>query len=393
MIQLCSLLRLVIKATILMTSLKFFLGNSHYLALIFVLLFTTFYSGCTHLSISGELGSAAVIEEGLSECFPEGLRLANETLASCEASAAAYIDGDIYVASDKALALPRSAFFKYSATSSRKTVGTYLLGPIFSSVKKTEDMAVDHASGTVFSTSGFDRVKKASHSWDSFNSLIAYKPGSEEDVKVFNKEINDGHVSSLAIRDMLRETLGTPYFKVEGLAHLPNQTLLFGIREMGDSYKEFSPVVKVLTSSYEIKEGSYILKDNMELLFDVDLKTLGVKEKVSLSSLEYNSSDHSLFILTSYEQNGSDEGLGAYLWKASLDKISNQKLRLTPINGEDGKVLHFPHKAEALTIMPGNRLLVVHDDDRVTGRVKITDSRNQFFRPRHMYAYTLLQVK
>lgn len=350
-------------------------------------------AGCSHLSIDPATKTALVVEENLVKCFPKSTKYSDGRKVSCEVSAAAYIDGKIYTASDKPVPEPRSSFFVFNSKGSLDDISSFLVSPIFKSIQKTEDMAVDFENKRVFAITGFDRIKTSNHSWDSFNTLFVFEKDNEDEVKVFNKEINEGHVSSLYIRDLLKEAIKRPYFKTEGLAYLGEGKLLIGVREVGGSYKTPENVIKVYQLRFKEKNGEFFAEGKLEELFSVDPLTLNKELPLSLSSIEYNRKDNSLFMLTSYELAENDEAIGAFLWKASLNNIKDKTLKLTPVLDKNGDQVHFAHKAEGLTILPGNKVLVVHDDDRVKGRKEITNPKTQFHRPRHKFAYTIIEFK
>jgi len=349
------------------------------------------FAGCTHLSIKSSKNVANISETGLIECFPAAVSKEKKKL-SCEASATAYHDGGLYVVSDKQMATPRSAFMKLDNHDRMNRIKSYLRGPVFENVKKIEAMAVDHSSGLIFASTGFDRVKESNHSWDSYNLLMAFDSKNELDVKVVNEELNEGYISSMSIRDALERAIAETYFKIEGLAHLPNKRLVFGVREKGSSYKNFESVIEAYIVSYSYQDGKILISDEIKPFFKIDSKKIGVEQSVALSSLEYNSYDNSLYMLTSYETSETAEGLGGYLWKIRLDNISDLKAVAEPVFDLNGNVLHFKHKPEGLTILPSNRIFVVFDDDRVVGNKIITDNKNQFFRPINSFAYVILEM-
>ena len=187
------------------------------------------------------------------------------------------------------------------------------------------------------------------------------------DVRVFDKEISDGYVSSLKLRQVLKDAIGTDYFKVEGLAFFDEGSLLVGIREKGKSYKDFSPVVEVYRISYQVLDGEYLIKGDADLFFKIPNKSFGVDKPLSLSSLTFNKDSNSLFVLTSYEIGSTSKDIGGYLWVVNLSEVENKIATPLPIKNRKGDLIEFNHKAEAVTILPDNKVLIVHDDDKVTG--------------------------
>lgn len=330
-------------------------------------IFLLFGQGCTHLDIRGDVVNQGLTKSGKSSCFPNTLTTKKNAPFYCEASAVAYHDGKVYVASDKNVASPRSSFFMYRNIDSLDEVDSYLTGAVFAGVRKVEDMAVDRENQLIFATTSFDRIKEKSHKWDPYNTLFAFKPDDVNSVFVVNEEITDGYVSSLSVKQLIEDAVGSKYFKVEGLAVLPGNKIVFGIREQGQTYKDFRYVSMALVGSFVIRDSKIFMTEKLEILFDYTEDVSKVKNNLGLSSLTYNSYDHSLFMTTSYEENEvpTIEGLGAYLWKVSLSENSRKAKKLMPVLNSEGEMHRFTHKSEGIAIIDKNRLLVVHDDDRV----------------------------
>ena len=53
--------------------------------------------------------------------------------------------------------------------------------------------------------------------------------------------------------------------------------------------------------------------------------------------------------------------------------------------------LLFAHKAEGVTVLDADRILVIHDDDRVLGRERIENTETQFNRRANQAAYTIIE--
>jgi len=87
-------------------------------------------------------------------------------------------------------------------------------------------------------------------------------------------------------------------------------------------------------------------------------------------------------MLTSYEKDGK---LDAYVWTNTLADLKVGKpFRL--VRGRGRKPLRFGHKAEDVTLLNSNRLLIIHDDDRVQ-----TIVGNQTRQP-NQAAYTIVTL-
>jgi hypothetical protein len=212
--------------------------------------------------------------------------------------------------------------------------------------------------------------------------------------------------SSVGLRQKISKALanvdypdGVLYFKIEGLAALPNRQLLFGIREFGVSYKSFNYSVKIIATNYEIVNGTVVLAHEFKLIYEIDPELLHpiTHKTVALSSLEYDPINHRIFLLTSYENTSNnavtDEDIGAFLWVLTPDDLKNNLPPTVVLDANTSLPLHFAHKAEGITVIDKNTVLLVHDDDRVCGRVPLTNSETQFYRKANEMAWTLVKFK
>jgi len=185
-----------------------------------------------------------------------------------------------------------------------------------------------------------------------------------------------------------------PYFKVEGLAAIPGDALLFGIREAGKDYKHFAYTVRIISVPYMVRDCHAILGDEATVVLDIVGAELseraGIRETVALSSIEYDRFGVRLYILTSFEAEGGR--IGGYLWTFSLlalkDGGTPELVRLS-----DGTPLKFAHKPEAVTVMDSATVLIVHDDDRVTGIPPTTDPEKGPKRELHQSFYDVVRFE
>ncbi len=347
--------------------------------------------------------TAAIVERGTFDCFPAGLTRADGKTITCETSAVAKSGRELIFASDKPVPGPeRSSVFAMAGGADGVVVASrrYLAQADILKARKFEAMTVTPDGQTILASTGFDRVKPASPKWDAYNTLLAWPAGREDEVEVVARSTREGVASSLAIREKLAQALksdafveGAPYFKVEGLAALPDGRLLFGIREVGRSYKDFDYTMKIVSVTYEIGTEGLSLGGDFKLIYEFEtspVEALGGKQ-VGLSSLEYDPFHDRLYLLTSYELEESDEGLGGFLWVLPIADLHARKppsLVLKP----DGHPLTFAHKSEGLAVIDARHLFVVHDDDRVLGRARIDDAETQFRRSLHQAAYSVVRL-
>ncbi len=337
---------------------------------------------------------AVETEAGLLTCFTADVAVEGKPVW-CEASAVLFTGDRLLFANDKDMPAGQSSVFSKSLETLADTtqLPTFLNAPAYGYGRKYEDFAQTPDRQFVFLTTAFDRVKPNSTDWDAYNTILYWRRGDEANPHVLSP---DGLAkTSVGFRPKLARALATadlpgevPYFKIEGLAATDRQ-LLFGIREVGRAFDNFTYVNKIVAVSYTI--GKKDNQDRIQLFDDwrvvADFKPELVKgslpKTLGLSSLEYDPFHGCLWLLTSLEQDGR---MDAYLWSIRpADLRVGKPFNLARKKG--GGPLRFGHKAEDLTPIDGNRLLIIHDDDRAQLTVgKQTRQPNQA-------AYTIVSVR
>jgi hypothetical protein len=350
-------------------------------------------------------GKASIIERGVINCFADGLMTSEGKPASCETSAVVYQGTNLIIGSDQPIpkdGLSSVFAIKYTDNGLPTDSGlssepvSYLTAPPFLTATKYEDFTLTPDGLYVIATTGFDRVKSDSAEWDGYNTLLFWKVGSPETVTVVSPTTSDGITSSVSLREKISVVLkseqfpkGVPYFKVEGLAAIPGNKLLFGIRELGANYEEFEYAAKIISVSYQIRNGNVLeLADDFKLIYSYDVSK-AFNQTVGLSSLEYDKHSDRLYLLTSFEESETDEGLGGYLWTLPIADLKSGKAPTLEIK-EDGTPLLFAHKSEGISVLSKNKVLVIHDDDRVLGRKKVENPETQFSRQANQGAYSIV---
>ncbi len=314
-------------------------------------------------------------------CFAPGL-VQDGKPATCELSAVTTLDAEAVAFNDKPIDGPeRSAALRFDPRSPSTPI--YLDGATFAQFRKYEDAAA-LPGGEVLVTTGFDRIRDDAQ-WDPFNALFVWVPGRP--VRLLAASTRDGIRSSRTLRDALQRALadettpdGPPYFKVEGLAVTAEGEVLIGIREAGRTYEDFSYRVTILVSaSVDALDAGKI-----DHGWDGDPEPDGLTHPLGLSSLGQDHARGGTWLTTSYEKGETDEALGGYLWWLS-DEARRAGAPAVLVRDAAGEPLHFAHKPEGVTVLDGDHLLVVHDDDRVTGRPaeQISDPTRQFARGLH----------
>ncbi|RIV26764.1 hypothetical protein DYU11_00110 [Fibrisoma montanum] len=338
--------------------------------------------------------SARLVDEGFLTCFAPGTSLSGQ-LVWCEVSAVVLNGQQALFANDKDVPAGLSPVFSkpVAALSDSTQSPAYLTEGAFIATRKYEDFAQTPDQQLVLLTTAFDRVKSGSSDWDGYNTVLYWPKGHEHQPRVLAP--SDTARTSIAYRQPIAQVLANdefpgamPYFKIEGLA-ATDKHLLFGIREEGQSYDNFKHRVKVISVSYKLEgtgtDRRLRLQNDWKLIADFNPASVepSLPGPLALSSLEYDPARGRFWLLTSLEANGQ---VDAYLWTITqADLFANKPFTL--IRDEMGKPLHFGHKAEDLTLLAPNRLLVVHDDDRVQ-----TTVGGQTRQP-NQAAYTVVEIR
>ena len=339
--------------------------------------------------------TATIAEEGLLTCFPSGTSL-NGQPVWCEASAVLFDGKNLFVANDKDMPSGQSSVFTKTrqGLADSTQAPTYLTPAVFSAAHKYEDFTQTPDRRFVLITTAFDRAKPNSHDWDGYNTILYWRSGDEQHPQVLAPD--DTSRTSIAYRQQLAKVLANdefpgalPYFKVEGLAATDRQ-LLFGIREEGKSYESFKYRAKIIGVSYRIEKSGDTEKirlgNDWKIVNDFSIAKADstLPSSLALSSLEYDPYRNRFWMLTSLEASGKFD---AYLWTATSDELYANK-PFTLVRNAQGQPVHTPgHKAEDLTLLDRNQLLLIHDDDR--GRTTVGSRTRQ----PNQAAYTILNIK
>jgi hypothetical protein len=373
---------------------------------LFILAWIFIFNSCSSPEIHGYIS-----DEGLVEVFPAGLNYSDGNDAYAEVSAVVFDGKNLIFGNDKSIpSAPEQSYssvFQISENAFPSSPEKYFVSSTFLNATKYEDFTISPEHDYIFATTGFDRIHPSgSAEWDHFNTLLCWPVNAPEKVQVVSPVISGDVSSSVGLRQKISKALaniefpdGVPYFKIEGLAALPNRQLLFGIREFGENYKLFNYSIKILSTSYEIDNGIVVLPHEFKLIYDIspELLQATINQFVAISSLEYDPINHQIFLLTSYENNinneVTDEGIGAFLWVLTPEDLKNNLPPTLVLNANNSLPLHFAHKAEGLTVIDKNTVLLVHDDDRVCGHTPLTNPETQFYRKANEMAWTIVKFK
>jgi len=264
---------------------------------------------------------------------------------------------------------------------------------------KYEDITTTLDKRFIIATTAFDRIDPKSNKLDNFNTLLCWKNGDEKNVKIILPINDNGIISSKLIKNRIKESLknhiyknGPEYFKIEGLVILPDNKLVFGIREVGNKYSDFQYVVKLISVTFFIENDEIKLRDDFKLCYEFEpVKNKQLKISLGLSSLDYNQKNNMMYFLTSYEDSASV--YDGYIWTLDYNDFLAGIAPKLVLNDDGNPFSLGPHKPEGITVIDEKTLLVVYDDDRKI--VNATDYKNKrvIERKPNQNAYEIIILK
>jgi hypothetical protein len=340
---------------------------------------------------------AKILQTGVIRCFDQQPSPRKPT--TCELSATAKEGNTIVFANDKPLT-PSPIFsvpFDEKHLSSQAKPDYYTAKPI-EDAAKYESMTKTPDGHWIIASTAFDRYTKETAELDPYNTLLAWPSLHHDKAIVLAATTRENVTSSSSLRDTFIQALsaaGKPveYFKIEGLAAMPDHKLLFGVREIGKSYKDFNYSVTILETRYTEQDGNLALDRNFKIAYEFpELALRQIHETVGLSSIEYDAKHDRLLILTSFEKGEKPEDIGAYLWALPVKEMhAGGKPPALAMTGN--QPLKFTHKAEGLTVLDDQRILVIHDDDRIKPLVKLDQESKQRPRELNESVFQILEVE
>ncbi len=342
-----------------------------------------------------------VIHTGIIECFDEGLTYDNQTPVYCEASAALLIGDKILLATDKPVpGEKRSPVFTIPVDQLKsKSIGrdkvSYVSSEVFRQMQKIEAFA--HDGGKVFfASTAFDRVRSTPE-WDTYNSLVSWSEADFSDAFYLLPTQNGDMVSSRLLRQAFQRALrndefpeGPPYFKIEALAVLPGNRLIFGVREIGKSFQNFTYTCTLIETTFETSLSGVRLMPEFRKIYEFAPEVNG--RRLGVSDLAYYPAGNSLLVLTSYEADGDEKtkAMASCLWALPLARMANGEKPML-VKNADNTPLEIPYKGEGLCVLNGRTVFIVHDEDRKESSLTI-EGRTVVKKP-HQTIYSIVEFK
>jgi hypothetical protein len=241
---------------------------------------------------------------------------------------------------------------------------------------------------TLFITSGFDRLKDDDNSWDRYNCLLAWNV-MEDEFQMIERVDNGGVISSKNLRYKFLAMLNSTHMKIEGLSVLPNNKLVFGVRETGESYQNPTYTSTLIECSYSMDAaGKVTLADDFKIAYTLDSSS--ARKDLGLSSIFYDQSKQMIYMTTSYEsgEEGNQE-LGGYIWELPLvDYLAGKKAKV--IVDDKGQPFALRHKVEGITKMDDGNYFIIYDNDRTDVPIHIGNSTVS--RERNQAVYSIVKL-
>jgi len=322
-----------------------------------------------------------VLRTGVIECFDEGLSYDAGVPVYCEASAVLKRGDELLIGIDKPMpdkpssvfALPLSAIEAKEVTQEQLR---YISSEPFKNVSKIEAFA-NAGDSLFFCSTAFDRIRDTPE-WDSYNALLVWESADYSDVGYVLPEENDNVMSSKLVRFSLQKALandefpdGPPYFKIEALTVLPGNRLVFGVREMGESYQNYDYTFTLVETTFRRSSFGLIPDGNFKKIYEFKPEVNGLK--LGISDLTYQAASNSLIALTSFEGTGAEKSrqMASFLWVLPLNKLNDNTIPMPVL--ADGKPLQIPYKGEGIVMLDNRTVFILHDEDRKESSVDLGD--------------------
>ena len=348
--------------------------NHHFMTPLLVYVLVVLLSGCVAIKeMTPESAvQAEVVQFGLISGVPEGLQNDEGEPINFEASAVINLGDRLLMANDKkvaqtdassVLSIPVQKKLPARVTAQYETANPLM------KASKIEAMAKSPNFDLFFASTAFDRIQ-SEPVWDNYNMLFYWEGNQFNQARLLFKTDHQGTISSKNLREALHRVLksrkypnGVSYFKVEGLAVLPDNSLIMGIREFGPSYKDFDYTCTLVATKFiKTRDGMTIDPDWRKILEFYPSRHPSINKDFGLSSLEYHPESNSLVALTTFEEEGQPHE--TLVWFIPVQKRITPNTKAILVTDQYGEPLRLPYKGEGCTFLDKQNLLIVFDEDR-----------------------------
>ncbi|WP_449429762.1 hypothetical protein [Pseudomonas putida] len=307
------------------------------------------------------------------------------TDTNCEISAVVRAGNQLVFANDKSiLGNGTSAVFSITVQDSGQQAALPLgfshldyqqTAAIHSTAKLEGLTKIDVADNNlIIATSAFNKVDNA-----AFQRILYWPQGRPQEAKLLG--------DPSLIRKQILASLGEPFFQVEAIAALPDDSLLLGVRKQGKSSKQAHSTFTLLKAPFNLKDGELKLAGPFEVFYQFKPLIPGDDRPLGLSGLEYDRFNDRLLATTSYEEG---EEIGGYLWVWPMPSDSTEDQGPPQlVRNAQGAPLRFDNKPEGVEALSKTQILVVHDDDRV----QVDDSETGKAKGPNEFAYSVIEFR
>ncbi len=331
--------------------------------------------------------SVEIIQEGVINCFNNEIYDKKNNPINCEASAIFLSNSGLVIAEDKEInkeglsqvfTIPLSENFPNLIPS---TSVSFLTASAFNDVRKIEDMTKESTGKLCFATTDFEWITKTPQEADAYNSILYWTDGDYGSIKYIAETVDKGIKSSKPLRERFLNALrsqeypqGPPYYKIEGICAIPDSILLFGVREIGNSYEHPTYTFIILSTNYHSVNEEIVLDNSFNKIYEINPQ-IQTGYKMGLSSITYNKFKNELFFSTSFENLDSLESnkYFSFLWNISMADFTSKKPAQI-LKDKNGNMFRFNHKIEGITVLTNDKIFTVSDQDRYIGPVNLSSS-------------------
>ncbi len=332
-----------------------------------------------------------IISEGYFKCFEQQ---ANYT---CEPSTVAFVNGKIFIGNDKPMPNNNSSVFSFDFLDEIQC-GTQkpLNYDLLYKVSKYEASTITPDKDFLLLSSSFSYPITDSVHGKTYNSLVYINlenPEKSDFLHITESTDSNSIDIKIELKNALKSDIykdGPGYFKVEGLAILPNNKMIFAVREQGVEYGKSEYAIILLAADYKIINEKIKLIGKVKKIYDFNPSEYkNINQPIGISSIEYSEFDERIYFSTSLEQAETTDQIGAYLWYLSVNELNtNQEPHL--LLNKENKPFNFLHKIEGIAVLDKSKLLLVGDDDRITG---INEDTPTFKRDSNTAYWTIIEIE
>ncbi len=310
-----------------------------------------------------------VVSEGYFKCFEK------QDGFTCEPSTVSFVDGKIFMGNDKPMPAGNSSVFSFDF-SEKIECGTNkpLNNDLLYKVCKYEASTITPDNKFLLLSSSFSYPITDSIHGETYNSLVFINlenPGKSDFLHITESTDSNSVDVKKRLKNALKSDVykdGPGYFKVEGLSIIPGNKMIFGVREHGVEYGKSEYSIIFLLANYEIVDGKIRLVGDVTKIYEFEPNEYeNLNKPLGISSIEYSKFDERIYFTTSFEHAENTGGVGAYLWYMSVDEL-NTKQKPHLILDQNQEPYKFLHKIEGLAVLDKMKLLLISDDDRITGQ-------------------------